>query len=658
MSVWAEKPAESVRIDAILEAHWKEKGVQGEAIVDDQIFLRRTYLTVAGRIPSYEEAQTWLASQDVDKRNKLIEQLIESEGFVNQQFNLWADALRIRTTGRDGDVSGGKYFVPWLKNQLRANTPYNVWVREILAAEGAPWDNPASSYYLRDVGMPLDNMAITMQVFLGTQMQCAQCHDHPTDVWTRRDFYEMAAFRYAVNTRRNYGQMEPLQPLLKELQERKLDGLSDKEKKKMNADKLLNPAGRDLFRSMRWQTTRNDRKLKFPDDYQYEDVPAKSVVDPHTIFGESPDVKKLKADDRAEFYANWITSTENPRFTVVIANRVWKSVMGRGALEPIDDIRGDSQSEVPGLSEELTAIMHQVNYDLKAYYRILLETDYFQRSAVVFDSENPDSYHFTGPTLRRLSAEQLWDSYVVLLKPDIDNRPENYQDPLPPPPGPVQLLSTFTPEQMADYLDSAEKAWKERQDARTAFYRVRSDPEKADTEEYKELKQTHQAAEKKWRSYSNVSDAMMMMGEAEEQDATEDQKKKGKKPQWWERNLARAADLNSPENVDHWLRVFGQSDRDIVDNADETSTVNQALLLLNSGETNSILTEKSDPVKRAKEAKDPIKALEALTIGFLTRQPSEQEKAYLLAQWETNPKLARERMAWAMVNTQEFLFLQ
>lgn len=654
---WADKPEASARIDALLSDYWKANGVQGEAIVDDEIFLRRAYLTAIGRIPTVEEAQAFLTDENTDKRRALIDQLLESEGFVSHQFNVWADAMRIRTTGREGNVSGGQYFVPWLKNQLRANRPYDEWVREILTATGAPWDNPASSYYLRDQGMPLDNMALTMQVFLGTQMQCAQCHDHPTDVWSRRDFYEMAAFRYAVDTRLGYERIDQLKPLIEEIHQRQYAQLSEKDQKQKNVNNLLNPAGRELFNNMRWQTAYTERKLKFPHDYQYDDVEAKSVVNPHVIFGETPETKDMKADQRAQYYAEWITSPENPRFTLVIANRLWKAAMGRGVIEPIDDIREDSKSAVPGLAEELEGIMKQSDFDLRAYYRILLLTEFFQRGAVVFDPEKPEAYHYTGPILRRMTAEQTWDSYVVLLDPQVDQKPEGYQDELPPPPTAVYLLNTFTPEQMADYLESAEKAWQERQNARTAFYKVRNDPALKDTDEYKRLHEEHREAEKKWRQYTDVDASMTMMGEMSEEESQAD-KKKDRKLEWWEKGLHRAADLNSPEHVDHWLRVFGQSDREIVDNADDSSTINQALLLLNSGQTNGALTYHSDPVERAKQAKDPMQALEALTLGFLTRYPSEQEKAYIAAKWEADPGKARTQLAWAMVNTQEFLFIQ
>jgi len=566
--------------------------------------------------------------------------------------------LRIRTTGREGNVSGGKYFVPWLKNQLRDNRPYDEWVREILTATGAPWDNPASSYYLRDQGMPLDNMALTMQVFLGTQMQCAQCHDHPTDVWSRRDFYEMAAFRYAVDTRINFEQMENMKPLLEELKKRNYDELSDKDKKRLNGYRLLNNAGRDLFNNVRWQTAYDNRKLKFPHDYQYDDVKPKSVVQPHTIFGETPETKEMKAPERTEYYAEWITDPDNPRFTTVIANRMWKAAMGRGAIEPIDDLRADSKSAAPGLDEELTAIMCAVDYDLKEFNRIILQTDFFQREAVIFDAEEPEQYKLTGPILRRLTAEQIWDSYVILLKPDIDDRPADYRDPMPPPPGPVQILESFTPEQMADYLDAAQTAWQERQDTRSAFYKIRNDPEMKDTEEYNKLRDAQRAADKKWRTYSQLDTAMTMMGSMDGADQPDKKNGGKKKQQWWERNLARAADLRSPEHVDHWLRVFGQSDRDLVDNADDSSTVNQALLLLNSGETNGAIVYHSNPIERAKKTNDPQKALEALTIGFLTRYPTEREKEYIATAWAENPDTARRRVAWAMINTQEFIFIQ
>ncbi len=650
----AGKPAESDVLDQVLSTYWKSQSLHPEPVVDDATFLRRAYLTVIGRIPTLEEAERWLSDSSPDKRTALLDSLLDSEGFVSHQFNLWADALRLQTSGQIGQRSGGRYFAAWLKNQIRDNVPYDEWVRTMLTAEGLPWENPASSYYLRDIGMPLDNMAITMQVFLGTQMQCAQCHNHPTDQWTRRDFYEMTAFRYAMTTREDFSNMEDLQGLITALKKKK----GGKEKKQ-NPNRLFNDAARKLFQDMRWQTVLTRRELRFPDDYQYEDAEAKTPVDAHTIFGQSPEITPLTPKERIAYYADWLTAPDNPRFAKVVANRLWKSVMGVGAIEPIDDLRADSASPVPGLDTQLEAIMVAVDFNLRDFYRVLIQTDFFQRGAVVYDPTAPENYHFTGPTLRRLSAEQLWDSYAVLIRPDLDKRPDGYRNALPPPPPAVQLLARMSPMEMVDYLEKADDAYDTWQAARRDLANQRSKMEMAGSEELKSLQAKERAARNRWRTFEKDSGSMMMSGEAMAGNARAktDADKPIRLPEHL-RGVERASDLRSPEDMNHFLRVFGQSDRELVDNADTSATINQALHFLNSKETNQLLAEHAAPIKVAANRTDPEASIAAITIGFLTRPPTQQEMTALLGQWTVDPETTARRLAWAMTNTREFIFLQ
>ncbi|WP_075088873.1 DUF1549 domain-containing protein [Verrucomicrobium spinosum] len=157
--------------------------------------MRRIYLDVVGRIPTKAEAVAFLESKDATKRQKLIDQLLNSDGYVQHAFNFWADVLRVKNgiaPGGQGREAGAAY-IQWLKESLRDNKPYDRMVRELLTADGATYEDGAMGFYMRDLGMPLDNMAVTTQVFLGTQMVCAQCHNHPFDKWSQMDYYQMAA---------------------------------------------------------------------------------------------------------------------------------------------------------------------------------------------------------------------------------------------------------------------------------------------------------------------------------------------------------------------------------------------------------------------------------------------------------------------------------
>ena len=190
------------RIDQFIEAGYAANDVEAHPEVSDETFVRRIYLDIAGRIPTREESKTFLADTGANKRNRLINQLLESEAYVHHFFNYWSDLLRAKTriSGNGNSTPAGMAYLEWIKDALRDNMPYDEMARALIAADGQSWNNGAVGYYLRDYGMPLDNLALTSQVFLGTQIVCAQCHDHPFDEWTQMDYYKMAAFTYGVLT--------------------------------------------------------------------------------------------------------------------------------------------------------------------------------------------------------------------------------------------------------------------------------------------------------------------------------------------------------------------------------------------------------------------------------------------------------------------------
>ncbi|MEZ5305192.1 MAG: DUF1549 domain-containing protein [Verrucomicrobiales bacterium] len=181
----------SAQIDALIEKGYAAQKVTPNPMADDETFVRRVYLDIAGRIPTPDEARAFLGDSAKDKREKLIDSLLESDGYVSHFFNYWADVLRAQTRTNNNAVTGRAY-IQWIKDSLRANKPYDQFVRDLVSAEGYAWDNPAISYYMRDYNMPLDNMSNTARIFLGTRLECAQCHNHPFDKWSQMDYYKLA----------------------------------------------------------------------------------------------------------------------------------------------------------------------------------------------------------------------------------------------------------------------------------------------------------------------------------------------------------------------------------------------------------------------------------------------------------------------------------
>jgi hypothetical protein len=463
------------KIDAILQADWKKAGLQGNPEADDNTFVRRIYLDIIGRIPTTREVETFLNSKEADKRARLIDRLLGSEGYVQHMYNYWADVLRVTSNGNQTGVITGAAYMNFVKESLRSNKPYDQFVRDMVAAQGKAWEGGAIGYYMRDRGMPLDNMANTVRIFLGTRIECAQCHNHPFDKWSQMQFYKMAAFTYGVETQDYYGgTIGEVREMLSD-QERaalkaipepkrpqrpdrpKIKGqVSKEERQKMekkyadsmqvyaSAEKAYNEQMKDYRKkqdelrqkirkeqrsfqepmndirdTMRYTSvSTRDRKLTLPHDYQYSDAKPRSVVSFGTMMGH--ECVTQPGETPLQAYARWMTSKDNPRFTTVIANRLWKKAFGLALIEPLDELMDGTIPMVPELQTHLEGLIKELNYDMKAYLRVLFNTRTYQRQVTRDEVAPGVVYHFTGPVLRRMSAEQMWDSFVTLINPNPD----------------------------------------------------------------------------------------------------------------------------------------------------------------------------------------------------------------------------------------------
>ncbi|MEQ1839423.1 MAG: DUF1549 domain-containing protein, partial [Verrucomicrobiales bacterium] len=392
------------QIDALLEKNYAAQNVKPNDPAPDATLVRRVYLDIVGRIPTRDEAEAFIASTDPDKTSKLIDELIGNEGYTNHWFSFWADLLRLNAKINNNQFVAPHY-AEFIKAALRENRPYDEFVRELLTTDGAAWDSGAIGYYLRDRGMPLDNMSNTVRVFLGTRLECAQCHDHPFDKWTQLDYYKMAAFSYEMES--NY------RPKLGE----DLKGYA-KKKGKVQQVKGMKEAYTEMMRPLRYTAIQREEKdLHLPDDYKYANAKPKEVVAAKTMFG--PD-----APGNLDAYAEWMTSKENPRFATVIANRLWKEVFGIGLIEPVDDINDYTKASIPELMTFLEDQMKALDYDLQAFLKMLYNTKAYRREASREEILPGQLFHFPGPVLRRMSAEQIWDSFVTLINPEPDACPE------------------------------------------------------------------------------------------------------------------------------------------------------------------------------------------------------------------------------------------
>ena len=584
--------AEAAAIDEHLAARWREHGVEPSPPLDDAQFVRRLHLELAGRIPTYDETATFLGDPGSDKRERLVETLLASPDYVSHFYNYWADVLRLAERPQRNLVF--EPYLSWVKDSIRTNRKYDDWVHEMLTADGRVWENPAVGFQLRDDGMPLPYVDNTVRVLLGTQIGCAQCHDHPFDHWTQHEFYELAAFTAGTRTRlgstvrpaKGGKEARPIPPpavraLVKDARESK--------GKKSGA--LI-----QFIQANATAVSFHDASLRLPHDYQYDDAKPTDVVERELLWGKVP-ASVRNADGREQFAA-WVVSRTNKQFARTIANRLWKKVMGVGLVEPVDDFREENPPSDPELLDRLADLMIRLDFDLREYVRVLVSTSAYRRRAVIHDPTAEAPYHFAGPALRRMTAEQVWDSIVTLIARD----PWSVQRP--------------TAAEIADVAGV---------DLRTASI--------DDVERQFDRFVGRYGPAATQRRFTQVC---------------------GYRGQW----LVKASEMPTPLPLGHFLRQFGQSDRETIEGGRTVPTIPQILAMFNGPITHAML-EPESVLYETVMAHDPEEAVDVIFLSVLSHEPSADDRRAALDELTaSDPATGCGNLAWALLNTREFLFIQ
>ena len=657
MAVAAPLPQEVVRntsneIDQYLANHLLGKELKANAVVDDSTFLRRSYVNISGRIPTAQEARDFLDNKSKSKRAELVEKMMKSDGYKSQMFNFWGDLLRIQTKKRRHGL-GWHY---WVKQAVDTNMPYDKFVNEMLSAEGDTTENPAVGYYLRDRNMLLDNVSNTVQVFLGNQIGCAQCHDHPFEDVTQKEYYQLAAFsagnRYASERSElllSKVVSYELKPNSSKFPENQKDvrefyaKLSNKEKAEV---KKIKHDYRPLFRgSERDGLGSKPALLKFPKDYQYNDAKPGAEVKAKTFFG--PQITGVKPEDRKQAFADWVTSQENPYFTKVIVNRLWARVFGRGIVEPLDDWSEDTKISHPELFDYLCKIMVAVEYDTAAFMSVLYNTRLFESAVANSEGKMVGSYDFQGPLLRRMRAEEFYDSLLTIEHGNLDEK-----------------ASSSINDSWGSYLERREDFFESEPSVIAAMRDVgagkeaRIKPIKKELDKY--LKKANEAesagdveAEKKYKKLvKKTSKKLKQIKKGE--GAKMEFKNNG--PRFSTSGITRAADIPTPHKPEGILRTFGASDRYSPDAGHTKPSIPQILTLLNGSKIVGVTGSGSDLSDIASESGSNEEHLENIFLGIYSRRPNADEIAKyapLVGDSEQRKSLVR-----AMVSSKRFLFVQ
>lgn len=332
----------------------------------DHKYLRRVYIDIIGRVPSPDEVREFLQDSRADRRSRLVDRLLSEPEYAEHWANKWADLLRPNPY-RVG-IKAVLNYDAWVRTAFRQNMPYDQFVRELVAARGSTYRNGAVTLF-RDRRDPAERTTIVSQLFLGIRLECARCHHHPFEVWGQNHFYGLAAY-FARVGRKGTGLSPPIS------------------------------GSEEVFFSVGSGTVTHPRTGE--------------VLAPRPLFGTAPAVDK--ETDPREALAAWITSKQNPFFVQVMANRVWADMMGRGLVEPVDDLRASNPPSNAALLEALGNDFRDSGFDIQALVRRIAASHVYALSSLASDRNAQDTRNYSRHYRQRLRAEVMLDAISDITK--------------------------------------------------------------------------------------------------------------------------------------------------------------------------------------------------------------------------------------------------
>ncbi len=347
----------AAEVDRLLIASWTEQEIMPAKISDDAEFCRRVWLDLAGVAPPVAEVRLFLADGDPNKRPALVDRLLASTHHARHMASRWTEIL-LPSDAQNAPQENVAALNQWLRQQFTRNVRYDYLVGGFLTAGGAADSGPAVFYTSHDL-QPEKLAASTSRIFMGIQLQCAQCHVHPFDKWTQKDFWSYAAF-FAQLTQSNSG--------------------------------------------MRGEVIIEDRpggEVKLPDTDQ-------TVLPMYPGISEPPE--EDPGDIRRRQLTIWMASRDNPYFARAAVNRAWGHLFGRGLVDPVDAMDANNLPSHPELLDFLAAYFTENGFDLRTLYAMLARTEAYGRTSAVRSDHRPPEDSFAAMIVKTLSAEQIFDS--------------------------------------------------------------------------------------------------------------------------------------------------------------------------------------------------------------------------------------------------------
>lgn len=345
------------RIDELAAARWMKLGLQPSPVSDDATFIRRVTLDIAGRLPAVDETRAFLADKSPEKRNALIDRLLDSPDYAAFFALRWGTILR--NSRLAGSEDAAYAFHNWLKDRIARNVPYDEFVRGIVAAAGEWPDAPAINWFWQSRDDQLHQVtADTAQVFLGLRLQCARCHHHPYERWGQEDYYGLAGFFTRLG-RKSFGQPPP------------------------------------YFASSKVTTgERNPLTGKVPEPKYLDGEPA--------VF--SPD------EDPRHGLVDWMAKPENPFFARTLVNRLWGHFLGRGLVDEVDDMRATNPASNSALLDWMARDFVEHGFDQRHVVRQIVQSKVYQLASEPTEHNADDRQNFARFYGRRLYAEVFLDA--------------------------------------------------------------------------------------------------------------------------------------------------------------------------------------------------------------------------------------------------------
>jgi hypothetical protein len=371
-----------------------EEALRGQALaapVDDAAYLRRVSLDIIGEPPPPQEIVAFILDSNPDKRSRVVERLLSDPLYGQNWARYWRDViLARRSDDRALDLSGNSAVV-YLTEQFNAGRGWDAIARSILTATGKARTDGSTVLAMAHEGKPEETAAEAARVFLGIQLQCAQCHDHPYDAWKREQFHQLAAYFPRV----------VLRPLPVEV-------LPDFE---VTSIETVRGGGRNKAQPEHYMSDLNDPKAKG------------TLTQPQFFLNNAQEEAGLTDRQRRAALARRITAPDNPWFAKALVNRVWAELLGRGFYEPIDDLGADRKSAAPQTLDYLTRQFIASGHDLRWLLKTITATAAYQRPGRA--RVESDQAPFRSIVIQPLRADVLFSALATALQVDLDQVQQN-----------------------------------------------------------------------------------------------------------------------------------------------------------------------------------------------------------------------------------------